>query len=110
MGAGIALQARSRYPDLEVTQGKLILEHGNHVHLLGHNRISFPTKVHWNRNSDLDLIMRSARELVALVNTMPDAKRILMTHPGCGMGNLSWDTVKPAISPILDNRFIVVSH
>jgi hypothetical protein len=109
MGAGIAQQARSRFPELEVTLGKLILKHGNHVHLLGHNLISFPTKVHWNRNSDLDLIMRSARELVALVNTLPDAKRILMTRPGCGMGKLSWHDVKRSIEPILDDRFIVVS-
>ncbi len=109
MGAGIALQARSRYPELEVTMGKLIRERGNHVHLSGHNLISFPTKVHWNRNSDLDLIMRSARELVALANTLLDAKRILMTRLSCGLGRLSWNTVKPSIAPILDDRFIVVN-
>jgi hypothetical protein len=108
MGAGIAQQARSRFPELEVTLGKLILDHGNHVHLIGHNLISFPTKVHWNLNSDLDLIMRSARELVALVNSLPHAKRILMTRPGCGMGRLSWPIVKQSIAPILDDRFIVV--
>lgn len=109
MGAGIALQARSRYPELEVTLGNLIHAHGNHVHLLDHNLISFPTKVHWNRNSDLDLIMHSARELVALVNTLPDARRVLLTRPGCGMGKLQWDVVKTAITNILDDRFIVVS-
>jgi len=108
MGAGVALQARSRYPELEVTLGKLLIERGNHVHLLGHNLISFPTKVHWNLNSDLDLIMRSARELVDLVNTLPDARQVLMTRPGCGMGRLSWPVVKQSIAPILDDRFIVV--
>ncbi len=108
MGAGIAQQARSRFPELEVTLGKLIIEHGNHVHLIGHNLISFPTKVHWNLNSDLDLILRSARELVALVNSLPGAKRILMTRPGCGMGKLSWPVVKQSIAPLLDDRFVVV--
>ncbi len=107
MGAGIAQQAC--YPELELELGKFIKAHGNHVYILSHGFISFPTKVHWNLNSDLDLIMRSARELVALANTLPDANRILMTRPGCGLGRLSWKTVKVSISPILDDRFIIAS-
>ncbi len=110
MGAGIAQQARSRYPELESELGKFIKAHGNHVYLLSHGFMLFPTKVHWNLNSDLDLIMRSARELVELTNTLPDAKRVLMTRPGCGMGRLSWQVVKVAIERILDDRFIVVSR
>jgi hypothetical protein len=109
MGAGIAQQARSRHPELELELGKFIQDHGNHVYLLSHGLISFPTKVHWNLNSDLDLIMRSARELVTLANSLQDAKRMLLTRPGCGMGRLSWPVVKTAIAPILDDRFIVVS-
>lgn len=109
MGAGIAAHARLRYPELEVILGKLIKKNGNHVCLLVHNLISFPTKVHWNMNSDLDLITRSARELVALANTLPTANRIIITRPGCGMGRLSWNVVKPRLAPILDDRFIVVS-
>lgn len=110
MGAGIAQQACSRYPDLELELGKFIKDHGNHVYLLSHGFIFFPTKVHWNLNSDLDLIMRSARELVALANTLPDANRILMTRPGCGLGRLSWKAVKVSISPILDDRFIIANR
>lgn len=108
MGAGVALQARTRYPEIEAVLGKLIMTRGNHVHSLGHNLISFPTKTHWNLHRDLDLITRSAHELFIMADFLPDAKRVLMTRPGCGIGKLSWSVVKQRISPILDDRFNVV--
>lgn len=108
MGKGVALQARRKYPDIEIELGKLIRLYGNHVFHLGHRIISFPTKHHWRQDSDIKLIKRSATELVMLLENNP-VRRVLLTRPGCGNGNLKWDDVKPAIQDILgDDKFIII--
>ncbi len=108
MGKGVALEARNRGHDLEAILGSLISKYGNHVFHLGYRMISFPTKYHWKQDSDILLIKRSAQELVTLLKNDP-AKRILLTRPGCGNGNLQWSEVKTVIQDILiDNKFIVV--
>ncbi len=108
MGKGIALEARKRYHDVEAILGPLINRYGNHVFHLGYRLISFPTKYHWRQCSDIELIKRSSQELVTLLKDDP-AKRILLTRPGCGSGNLQWSDVKNAIQDIFsDNKFIIV--
>jgi hypothetical protein len=107
MGKGVALEARRRCHDVEAILGSLISKYGNHVFLLGYNIISFPTKYHWKQDSDIQLIKRSSQELVALLKDHP-AKRVLLTRPGCGSGNLKWSDVKLAIQDILvDNKFVI---
>lgn len=108
MGKGIALEARKRYHDVEAILGSLINKYGNHVFYLGYDIISFPTKYHWKQDSDIQLIKRSSQELVALLKDNP-AKRVLLTRPGCGNGNLQWSEVKPVIQEIFaDNKFVIV--
>ena len=110
LGKGVALDASRRYPDIEVILGRLINEYGNHVFKLGNGLISFPTKWHWREDSDIELIKRSTQELVLLLKDDP-AKRILLTRPGCGNGNLHWSGVKPIIQNTLsDNKFIIVKE
>lgn len=110
MGKGIALEARRRYPDLEIRLGKLVRMYGNHVFHLEGGLISFPTKHHWKQDGDIGLIKRSAQELVSLLESSP-AKRVLLTRPGCGSGNLHWTGVKPIIQEILgDDKFIIVDN
>jgi len=116
MGKGIALQAKQRYPRIEYTLGRLIQKYGNHVFYLGNGLISFPTKHHWRDNkSDIELIKRSAVELVSLFKgDVPidnkSNRRILLTRPGCGSGNLNWTDVRPVLQTILNsNEFIVVN-
>jgi hypothetical protein len=117
MGKGIALQAKERYPRIEATLGRLIQKYGNHVYYLGHGLISFPTKHHWmDEKSDINLIKRSAVELVALLRGDVPIKskfnrRILLTRPGCGNGNLEWRNVRPMVQAILSsNEFIIVHN
>lgn len=111
MGAGIALQAKRRYPDIPKRLGKLLQKHGNHVHYLEHKLVSFPTKFHWKQNSNLNLIEQSAKELVKLMNNSNFSlcTRILLPRPGCSNGNLKWKDVKPILKRHLDSRFIVVN-
>lgn len=115
MGAGLALQARERCRiknyNLEDVLGKMIRNYGNHVFYLGHNLFSFPTKHNWrNKYSDPVLIERSTNELVRLTDNFPNYRRILMTRPGCGNGELLWQDVKKIIQDILDDRFVIVDN
>lgn len=106
MGAGTALQAKSRYPDIPKQLGHLLSIYGNHVFRLNHNIISFPTKTHWKYNSDINLIKQSAREILKLLKDQNVT--VVMPPPGCGLGNLKWEDVRQVIEPILDDRFIVL--
>lgn len=116
MGKGIALQAKLRYPKIEFTLGRLIQKYGNHAFYLGNGLISFPTKHDWRDNkSDIGLIKRSAMELVSLFKGDVPIKnksnrRILLTRPGCGSGNLDWEDVRPILQTILNsNEFIIIN-
>lgn len=108
MGAGIALQAKQKYPDLSSRLGKLVKESGNHPYIFPEYKIiSFPTKNHWKDKSHIGLIIRSCNELVIIAND-ENIKSIILPQPGCGNGGLLWSEVKPIISKILDDRFTVL--
>lgn len=116
MGAGIALAFKERYPFLPQWIGRQVKKGGNHVYAQSTSRISpsltlcsYPTKHHWRDPSDLALIIQSAGEIAALA-TKQGWRRVYLTRPGCGLGRLDWETtVRPAIAPILDDRFIVLT-
>lgn len=112
MGAGIAKQARDRYPGIDHLLGHM-LEHGNNVYVLNEEEpalVSFPVKVFWWDPASLDLIERSARQLVEIVDsTWPD-QMVYLPRPGCGNGGLRWAAVKPVLEPILDDRFVAIDR
>lgn len=114
MGAGIAGQAQRRYPELPHILGLHLETNGNHVGVLRlpdvndpTYYVAFPVKHNWFEEADIELIERSAHELMALGKDMIWHK-ILLPRPGCGNGRLVWDEVKPVIEPILDDRVIIV--
>ena len=115
MGRGCALEARNRFPGIDVELGWLITTHGNRVMRFkkefshGGARIaSFPVKDHWKDAADPVLIRRSARQLIALADKFSYTTNILIPRPGCGNGKLSWKQVRPILSEVLDNRFTVI--
>ena len=113
MGAGIAKQARDRFPGIDFYAGGEVLRSGSHVRTIFQDRmtriVSLPTKQHWRDPSPFWLVDRSLTELVVLVNKM-GWETILLTRPGCGHGGLDWETqVKPLCEKILDERFCVVA-
>jgi hypothetical protein len=108
MGAGIALQAIRRYPDIGRRLGKLVKEGGNRPYYLADiGIISFPTKHDWRNNSDLGLIVTSAAYLIVIASEH-NLSTIALTRPGCGLGGLCWPDVHEMLIPILDDRFVVV--
>lgn len=110
MGAGIARQAKERYPWLPRHLGMLLRERGNHVYYLGKwekaKLITFPTKHDWRDPSDLSLIRQSCQELKAL----GIKGTVIMTRPGCGNGGLDWAAVKPILEQELpEENYVVIS-
>ena len=117
MGAGIAKAAVKRYIGIDIKLGKMLTQYGNEVHYLGqwvsldtctHSVFSFPTKHHWKDPSDLELIKRSALQLKLACDAYK-IEKCYLPRPGCQNGGLDWATVKTAIEPILDDRFIVIT-
>jgi len=116
MGAGNALQARKIWPDIDKKLGRLLEDGGNNCHIIIYRRVknpyyvvSFPVKYHWRDLADLDLIRRSAHQLMDLVEEQ-GWQRVILPRPGCSCGGRDWATeVKPILVHILDKRVIIIS-
>lgn len=120
MGAGVARDARERFPALPRYLGRLIRAHGNVPFYLGVHKgvyalrecswavVSFPTKHHFADDADPALIEQSARRLVALAD-LHGWGRVYLPRVGAGHGRLDWQTqVRPMLEPLLDDRFVAV--
>jgi hypothetical protein len=114
MGRGCAKEATLRFPTIQYRLAFHLLMYDNHVfylHEFGERGvITFPVKHKYNQNASLQLIERSAVELIDLI--IPHfhiEDTIYLPRPGCGNGNLNWDDVKPIISNILTDQVCVVT-
>lgn len=67
----------------------------------------FPVKYEWKQHASPVLIEQSIKELIDSAE-MFHWRRIVMARPGCGNGNLDWDTVVKPLCAGLDDRFLVV--
>jgi len=113
MGKGIALQAKQRYPGIEIEHGDLIRKNGNITQVLLDNTkpviVALPTKHHWRDKSDINLIENSIKQLVQITNRK-GWNRVYTVPPGCSTGSLDWKReVKPRIEEYLDDRFYVIT-
>ncbi len=64
----------------------------------------------WAMKANLEIIERSARELVELADAR-GWKRVVLPKPGCGAGELDWDDVKAVLEPILKGpRFVILDY
>ena len=112
MGIGCAKQAAARFPELPYQLGTKISVQGNHVFYFPDFRlITFPVKHNWWEAADLDLIDRSARELLKIIEVNKINEAIYLPRPGCGNGKLKWEDVKKILSPILkSDQFHIVTY
>ena len=117
MGRGCALEAKERFPGIDVYLGEQLFTFGNHVISIGYaeelntnfDLYSFPVKHHWKKPADLKLIIRSCNELMGIIEYKGYSK-VLLPRPGCGNGRLNWEYVKRNIESRLDNRVVIVSY
>ncbi len=117
MGKGIAKIFALQFPDLPAILAQK-LQGGNHAYYLKdislsdnstYAILSFPTKNDWRNPSDLQLILRSCNELTVIVNEH-NIHNCYIPLPGCACGQLNPNDVIPAISNILNDKFVLVLH
>lgn len=107
-GRGVARQAANRFPGLAEIMGRSLKANGNHVFDLGCGIVTFPVEeTPWSL-PDLRIISRSAHELRLLADRS-GWQRVVVPRPGCGGGGLVWSEVRPVLSPLFDDRFLVIS-
>jgi len=104
MGAGLALEFRKRFPecykDYQDCCQKGRLSPGRlHVYRLcdGRTIVNLPTKRHWREKSRLGDVHAGLRTLRWFVEKEKPFS-IALPALGCGLGGLSWEDVKEAIS------------
>lgn len=132
VGAGVAKSAAARHPTLAAVLGAHVREHGNVPGAVPAARmLSWPTKpdqhmldgrahAGWMCAARVRrpecvrevarLVWRNAPLLVALADELELTGPIYTPQPGCGLGGLNWDNVRPHLAGVLDDRFVVVSR
>lgn len=105
MGAGLALQFKNRFPlnfveyknaciSKLIQPGKVFI----HSHSSGppHYIVNFPTKLHWKNPSKIEYIEKGLEDLLIKIKQL-NINSISIPPLGCGLGGLSWNTVKSLI-------------
>lgn len=112
MGAGNAKAFRDRFEDLALSVGRHLKANGNVVGIVRSISkpviLNFPTKNHWKDPSDLGLVEQSAKDLVTIANKR-GWKKVCLCYPAIGKGGRAIEDVRKVISPILDDRFWVLT-
>jgi hypothetical protein len=115
MGAGVAKEFRDTFSGIDFKLGELVRNCGNNPYVIpaedvcaSFDIISFPTKNNWADPSDMDLIISSARKIVAICDENNYEGLIVLPAAGCGNGGLKWDDVFQNLKDILDDRFMVI--
>ena len=117
LGAGVALEAKTRWPNLPHLLGQWLQTTGGagpHVFIIPANTwrgqpfvlVCVPVKHRWDEPADLTLIDQSLRELIDSADIY-NWQRVVLPRPGCGNGGLTWEVVEPLCRQ-LDDRFLVV--
>lgn len=108
MGAGIARQARNRFPGLDEALGKAALEAGAPYGLLVSPRWpkaklgAFQTKGEWKEGASPALISASTHMLLEWCKEHPTAQ-VHLNMPGVGLGGLPLEVVLPILEPLPDS-------
>jgi hypothetical protein len=110
MGRGCAAEAARRWPALRRELGARLRHGGNHVYWFdGHGLFTFPVKHRWWEPAELEVIRRSARELMEMIESR-GWRRVILPRPGCGNGRRTWAEVRPVLEPICDDRILVIAR
>lgn len=111
MGRGIAFEAAQKFPNLQRELASKLRTAGNSVHVfINYGLITFPTKNHWQENSDLRLIENSCKTLANIFNSLHIQGSVLMPRLGCGNGKLKWGQVRPIVEKYLTSDKFQVFH
>ena len=112
MGAGLAFDAKDRFPKLPKELGDRLNAYGNEVFTFWNYKvITFPVKRWWWEKASLELIEKSSKSMQTIFkyNLAGIRTPVYIPKVGCGNGKLSWESVKPILEKYLDDRFVVVT-
>lgn len=113
MGAGVALEFKTRYPEMfkayvevckrkEISPGKPFL--WEEVDLFSRCIIiNLPTKLHWRNPSEYDYIERDLVWLRDFLQDKNEEDTVTLPALGCGHGGLDWGIVKDKINHYLSD-------
>ena len=107
MGAGLALAAATRHPDLPKRYGRALSAGARNVAIAEHRLLLGPTKDDWRRPSTMALV----RALLADVRAWCDAnphEALAVAAPGCGRGGLPWEKVRAEATTALAARRVAL--
>jgi hypothetical protein len=103
MGAGIARQARDKFPGIDQEIGGAVKRAGNRYGLLLGNKLGvFQVKYHFKDPADPELIKYSCSMLRDHALAYPERKYAL-NFPGIGNGKLQYHDVKTIIDVLPSN-------
>ncbi len=118
MSAGVAKEARDRYPVLSSLIGERCQMYGKDTGVMAiyvntHMFIFFPVKplhpiiphLSWNQPASIDLVHKSCMELAKIEDV---AQNIYLPLVGCGNGGLSPLDVYPILRDTLSDRLTLV--
>ena len=113
MGAGLAKEAATRYPQLPSDMAKHIRRFKDALYV-DRPIICLPTKRNWRGTAQMEWIEKGCFELAELARILSSVQHdqpILVPQLGCGLGGLNWERqVRPMVDAILEgDRFILVS-
>lgn len=112
MGRGIALEAKTRFPELPYDFGVKLkkLEALKRVRKMGtigvyeHQPVGyFMVKDHFAQEAKLSIIQASVRDLLAFLCDGPEDYSVDLNFPGIGNGGLDRELVLPIIEQLPDN-------
>lgn len=116
MGKGYCKKANELY-NLSEKLGQYLKMYGNRAFDLGlysgygedvHHVLTFPTKNKWWEKNDINLIKKSAEQIIRICNAR-QIKKCYLPPVGTMNNGFDYDSIiKPIISNILDDRFIIV--
>lgn len=112
MGAGLAKDAATRFPRLQMLLGLLLQNFENQVFIFKKEKLfTFPTKDDWRNPSTIDRIVKSCKQLKTLTIFYNIHRPVYLPKVGCGLGGLDWNKVKGFLNKELNSdQFIVVEN
>lgn len=113
MGRGCAKEATQRYPLLTGQLGQRLKEQGNIVLFWSeYSLLTFPVKHNWFERADPQLIARSVQQLLQCIELLQleHEFRFVLPRPGCGNGQLLWNDVKPLVTLLPDNVYVITNE
>jgi hypothetical protein len=95
MGAGLALAAARRFPDLAARYGDALGAGKGRFVCAEHRLLLAPTKDDWRRPATVPLVLELLDAVASWSGRHPDAA-VALSAPGCGRGGLPWAQVRAA--------------